>query len=290
MGSRRIVQALVKTMVALAAWGVFSLTLQAEKATPGDLVAKHLDAVGTPEARSATTLRSATGKATVDMITGGSGHMEGTTTVASMGNQFNFVMSFNAANYKGEQFKFDGKKTFIADDNVDHRVHLALFMYQHDAILKEGLWGGIWNSNWPLYDLKSKNAQFKSDGVKKVGGKKLLQFSYEPKHVEKELRIHLYFEPDTYRHVKTVYEVFGAANVPALTVTEDFSDFRDEQGLILPHSWQIRYEPDQQAGDVGLRGGTSSLRWNITLQSVQITSAAATAAPTAAQTPPPGKN
>lgn len=286
MGSRRVLRVLVLTTVTVAALSIFA---PAEKATPGDLVAKHLDAVGTPEARSTTTLRSAKGKATVDMLTGGSGHMDGIASVASMGNQFNFVMSFNAANYIGEQFKFDGKKTFVADDDVDHRVHIAQFMYQHDAILKEGIWGGVWNSSWPLYDLKSRNAQLKSDGVKKVDGKQLLRFSYEPKHVERELRIYFFFEPDTYRHVKTVYEIFGASNVPALTVSEDFSDFRDEHGLMLPHTWQIRYEPDQQSGDVGLRGGTSSLRWNVTLQEVQITSAAAPQPP-AATTPAAGKN
>jgi hypothetical protein len=288
MGAARVLRVLVKTTVTILALG--ALALGAAKETPADVVAKHLDAIGSPEARSAATLRTATGKATADVISGGSGHMEGTVTVASMGSQFNFVMSFNSGDYIGEQFKFDGKNTFVADNAVAHRIHLGMFMYEHDAILKEGIWGGVWNTSWPLYDLKSRNAQFKAEGVKKVDGRKLLQFSYEPKHVERELRIHLYFEPDTFRHVKTVYELFGAANVPALTVTEDFSDFRDERGLMLPHAWQIRYEPDQQSGDVGLKGGAYSLRWNLTLHAVQIASATAAAPSAVAPVAAPAKN
>lgn len=262
----------------LSAVFVIALTLSSvacfaeEKITTDDLIAKHLAAIGTTEARTGNRLRSGDGSATLDIVSGGSGHMEGISKVASMGRQFNFIMYFNATNYNGEQFKFDGTKTFVADNTVDRRLNLAFFMYRHDVILKEGLWGGIWNSGWPLNDLTSHNAAMKYEGAKKFNGKELLQFLYKPQHSEREIIIHLFFEPDTFRHVRSEYDFIGPiGSLPAITVTEEFADFRSENGLMLPHSWKIRYEPGQL--------GAVTMRWQVAIQKVSVTAASAKAAP-----------
>jgi hypothetical protein len=248
----------------------------AEKVDPADVVAKNLDSIGKAEARTAPTLRSGQGIATMDVTAGGSGHMDGTVTVASMGGKFNFLMYFNASDYVGDQFKFDGQKAFVADNTTTQRRNLAFFMYRHDIILKQGLWGGVWNTGWPLFDLKAKNAALRPEKNKKIDGKEMLVFSYEPKHMETEMRIHLYFEPDTYRHVLTVYEYYGPiGNVPALSVTEEFSDFKDEHGLMLPHTWVVRYEPSETAaGDLGI-AGTNSLLWKLKINQVGVGNAPA---------------
>lgn len=235
---------------------------------PADFVTKHLDSIGTPETRLANTLRTGKGTATLDVVSGGAGHMQGTSMVASLGKQFNFLMYFNAGTYNGEQFKFDGQKTLIADNSVDRRENLASFMYRHDVILKEGLWGGVWNSGWPLNDLKAKNAELKFERTKKVDGKQLLEYLYRPKHSERELVIHLFFDPETYRHVRTEYDDRGTyGELVALSVTEKFSDFRDEKGLMLAHSWAISYEPGQV--------GTSIMNWKVELNDVRVTTASA---------------
>jgi hypothetical protein len=258
----------------------------AQKADPADVVAKSLDSFGKPDVRTAPTLRSGQGTATLDVTAGGSGHMDGTVTVASLGGKFNFLMYFNASNYVGDNFKFDGQKTFIAPNTTTQRLNLAFFMHRHDIILKQGLWGGVWNTGWPLFDLKAKNAVLRPEKSKRIDGKDMLVFSYEPKHMETELRIHLYFEPDTYRHVRTLYEYFGPiANVPALTVTEEFSDFKDEHGLMLPHTWFIRYEPTETAaGDLGTLG-TNSLLWKLKINQVGVGNPPAAKPGTAAPKP-----
>jgi hypothetical protein len=203
----------------------------ADNVPPADLQAKHLDSIGTPEVRKAGTLRSGSGTATFGIVSGGAGHMQGTAMVASMGKQFNFLMYFNAGSYTGEQFKFDGEKALIAANSVDRRINLALFMYQHNVILTEGLWGGVWNAGWPLNDLKAKSAEMKFERMKKVGGKQFLEYLYRPNRSERELYIHLFFDPETYRHVPTVYEFKGTfSDVAGTSVTEEFSDFRDEKG------------------------------------------------------------
>jgi hypothetical protein len=242
-----------------------------DKVTSEDVIAKSLDSIGKAEARTAPTLRTAQGIATLDLTSGGSGHMDGTMTVASMGGKFNFLMYFNASDYVGDQFKFDGQKPFIADNTTTERRNLGYFVYRHDLILKQGLWGGVWNTGWPLFDLKSKNAVLRPEKSKKIDGKDMLVFSYEPKRMETEMRIHLYFEPDTYRHVRTVYEYYGpVGNVPAITVTEEFSDFKEEHGLTLPHGWVIRLEPNASAmGDTTGFGGYAML-WKLKLNQVGV--------------------
>ncbi len=234
---------------------------------PTDLVKKHLDSIGTPEVRLANTLRTGKGTATLDVVSGGAGHMQGTSMVASLGKQLNFLMYFNAGTYNGEQFKFDGQKTLIADNSVDRRENLALFMYRHDVILKEGLWGGVWNSGWPLNELKAKNAELKFERTKKVDGKQLLEYLYRPKHSERELVIHLFFDPETFRHVRSEYDWKSPGDLVGLSVFESFSDFRDEKGLMLPHTWAISYEPGQV--------GTSTMNWKVELKEVHVTTASA---------------
>lgn len=234
---------------------------------PAGLVTKHLDSIGKPEARLANTLRTGKGTATLDVVSGGAGHLQGTSMVASMGKQFNFLMYFNAGSYNGEQFKFDGQKALVADNTIDRRENLAYFMYQHDVILKEGLWGGVWNSGWPLNDLKGKNAEIKFERTKKVDGKELLEYLYRPKHSERELLIHLFFDPGTYRHVRTEYDWRTPGDLVGLSVSESFSDFRDEKGLMLPHTWAISYEPGQVS--------TSTMNWKVELRDVRVTTASA---------------
>ena len=248
----------------------------AEKVDPAEVIAKNLDSIGKADVRTAPLLRSGQGTATLDVTSGGSGHMDGTMTVASMDGKFNFLMYFNAHDYVGDQFKFDGQKAFVADNTTTTRRNLGFFMYRHDVILKQGLWGSVWNTGWPLANLKDKNAVMRQEKNKKIDGKEMLVFSYEPKKMETEMRIHLYFEPDTGRHVRTVYEYYGpSANVPALTVTEEFRDFKEEHGLTLPHTWWVRYEPSQTVqGDAGVLG-TNSLLWKLNINQVSVTNPAA---------------
>ena len=278
---RRGIVGIASALLLMSAWAV------ADKVDPADVIAKNLDSIGKPEARTAPLLRTGQGVATLDVTAGGSGHMDGTMTVASMDGKFNFLMYFNAQNYVGDQFKFDGQKSFIADNTTTQRRNLGFFMYRHDIILKQGLWGGVWNTGWPLFDLKSKNATLHPEKSKKIDGKDMLVFSYEPKKMETEMRIHLYFEPDTYRHVRTVYEYFGpAGNIPALVVTEEFKDFKEEHGLTLPHTWWVRYEPSQTVqGDAGVLG-TNSMLWKLSINKVSVSNPAEQK--TAAPAPKPG--
>lgn len=75
-----------------------------------------------------------------------------------------------------------------------------------------------------------------------------------------KLEIHLYFEPDTFHHVLTVYRLektvdeggeaqASNAGTQTTTVEERFDDFRQVDGLTLPFAWDIRLrvEPSSKA-------------------------------------------
>ena len=95
-----------------------------------------------------------------------------------------------------------------------------------------------------------------------------------------QLTIHLFFEQNTFRHVRTYIQWVEAASMPAtpgqpiarsqtrFTLEEEFSEFVPIEGLTLPTMWTIRMTAEKAAGDValpvGLPGvgpGNALLRW-----------------------------
>lgn len=258
-----------------------------------EIVAKNLTSVGAPDVWSSKTVRSAEGSALMDMLSGGQGHMQGTMKFLSQGNQYNFLMHFGASDYLGEQFKFDGDKPTVASNSPEGRWYLAEFVFLHDLILREGLWGSVLNSDWALTHLEARGAQIKFKGMRKISGKQLEEFVYIPKKTDRELTIKLYFDPDTSRHVRSVYSFSGQALQSGgqanyntsqqieMSLTEEFDDFRPESGMTLPHTWRVFYESPQQSLVV---------RWTMNVKSVSLNQPAAPApkaapAPTAAAPP-----
>jgi hypothetical protein len=97
----------------------------------------------------------------------------------------------------------------------------------------------------------------KYEGLKKISGQQLHDISYIPKKRSEsgDLSIHLYFEPETYHHVLTVYRVTMAhdsgqtlsdPNQTTVIVEERFADFQQVDGLTLPRHWDIRYRVEPQ--------------------------------------------
>lgn len=88
-------------------------------------------------------------------------------------------------------------------------------------------------------------------------------------HGRSDLSITLYFDPQTFQHVRTVYERTISSQMrrkpeesPSLSAThyelvEEFSDFKNENGLNLPHTYKIRL---RQEGS-----GSQLSEWTMTL-------------------------
>jgi hypothetical protein len=248
----------------------FMLPLHAggESLTAEELVAKHLASIGTPEARAAVRTRVVQGNATYKLVVGGGGQIFGSTGMVSEGRKQRFLMKFQQ-NYRGENFLYNGKKVSIGFSNSDQtRSGLADLIYSQDAILKEGLWGGALSTGWALLDVAGRQPRLSYDGLKKADGRELHRLTYLPR-TGTDLKIQLYFEPITFRHVITTYSFELANNVgktildsPKLkadrtTLEERFADFSTDEGVTLPAHWSIEYTRELPDGT------TTVLNWDL---------------------------
>ncbi len=229
--------------------------------TAQDVVERHLRSLGSPPAIARIGTRHAGGKAKLTLILGGessfgSGQFEGRATLISEGHRLGLRMLFPSSIYPGEQCVYDGKKISVKYLVPRSRYSLADFLDHQAQILKEGLLGGVLVTAWPLLDLKERQARLHYDGLKKIDKVKLHRLTYTPKDSPSDLEIRLYFEPETFHHVKTVYTLLlkpGAATSPdasakqvetRYTLQEDFGGFQAVDGLTLPTQWKIHFSAE----------------------------------------------
>ena len=257
--------------------GALSAPLYAGDAAlkPEELVAQHLDAIGAAGTRSTAKTRAVQGAAVYRVVVGGGGHEDGKMGLVSDGQKLRFLVRFPQQNYVGESFLFNGDVTQVGFANSNQsRSPLASFVASQDVIVRDGLFGGALSTAWSLLDLSSRGAKLTYQGLKKVDGRKLHEVRYEPsKH--SELEIHLYFDPDTLRHVKTTYLLQVGNNVGATvlesarmqpqrdTLEERFSDFTTADGLTLPTHWNVQFTRELP------NGSTTVTEWDMKTDQVQ---------------------
>lgn len=251
----------IRVFPLLALAGIASFALQArpdDKIALPDLVAKHLESIGPAASRAAVHGTRIKGTCVITAREGGTGQAQGQSVMFSQGIQNLIKMTFDS----GEPvtaFGFDGNKTMITQFRPGRRTALEQFFASYEAVIKDGLVGGTLSEAWPLLSLEQRNPKLEYAGIKKVGGKQLHAVKYTPRKGS-ELKITLFFETDTFRHVRTQYEQIiyateqkriqgGGGTLPSvenqrsaaqrLDAYEEFSDFRPEQGLNLPHSYKF---------------------------------------------------
>lgn len=221
-----------------------------DKLKPEDVVAKHLESIGTPEVRAKQKSHIILGVATGTFRLGGSGTSQGGAVLASQGEKSLVSITYNSTDYPFERVGYDGKAVRIGEIRPGVRSTLGLFFTQYDMPIKEGLLGGTLSTAWPLHNLVSMNAKLKYSGIKKAGDQRAHVLSYSSKN-DSSLKVSLYFEETTFRHIRTEYErrqTQGMPSQPGVTqqqgdsitkLVEDFSDFKPEGGLMLPHTYKL---------------------------------------------------
>ena len=133
------------------------------------------------------------------------GQIDGQSVLLSEGRKVLLMMKFPNNDYRGERFIFDGDRIEIRGAMPNQsRSTLGEFVYVQDAIIKEGLLGGALSTAWPLLKLDEHRVKLSYDGLKNLDGQQLYAVRYKPKK-STDLTIYLYFDPETYRHVRTVY-------------------------------------------------------------------------------------
>jgi hypothetical protein len=150
------------------------------------------------------------------------------------------------------------------------RSTLGSFILIHDSVFKEGLMGGVLSSAWPLLNLSERKVRLEVAGMDKIDGQPAYRLKYMPSKGS-DLQISLYFDAKTFRHVRTQYDRvagarFGAGGIDAQTdqqasrykMVEDFSNFKQEGGLNLPHTYKLHLELEN-------RHGTTVYKWEMNL-------------------------
>jgi len=247
MARPRVAIALVAALLPAGAGG-------AEKMKPQEVVAHHLDAVGAEAVRAAG--RNVEGSCALEApATGGvAGALPGRFALESEASRFALRMKFSSQTYPAESFSLEGGKGEVAFVLPGKRSGLGNFLSTNDVILREGLLGGILNAGWPLFGLAKRGARVSYDGLKKLEGRELHRLRYRSKKGQDALDILLYFDPDTFRHLASVYRASQAQQLGTTMessssepdvyqqIQETFGDFKSGNGLTLPTSWTIRYE------------------------------------------------
>ena len=240
---------------------------QDKKLTPEELISHHVESLGSPQARTAARSRVCSGAVLLTMRVGGAGNLTGNGMLATSGTRLRFGMKFPVVEYPTENIAFDGARAATGLLPQGGRSRLSAFLSQQDAPLKEGLLGGVLSTAWPLLRLAEQQPKLEYRGLKKFEGQQLHEITYRPRKGSSDLKLSLYFDPTTFRHVRTQYRFQIAAAVGTreyanlnpenyYSLTEEFSDFSEVDGLMLPRKYRLQ---------LSTQSGTSSAVYDYTM-------------------------
>jgi len=247
-----------KLLAAFAVLAAVPTHAKDPKLTAKEVLARHLEAIGSAEARAKIAAREATGTGRVVFRLGGTGQLEGQGGIVSQGDKVRLGVIFNATEYPGEHVAFDGDKVTVGTIRAGVRSNLSNFLYTHDILLREGLLFGVCSSSWALLTAGERGSKLDYSGLKKVEGRQLHEMKYRARKGSGDLRITLYFEPETFRHVQSIYKltipaVMGATPEQSaqmretrFTLSEFFSEFKEVDGLTLPHGYKLDFTYEGQ--------------------------------------------
>jgi hypothetical protein len=186
------------------------------------------------------------------------------------------LLKISAQQYSGERFICDGDRTSVAGTYSDKtRSEFGEFLRGEDVPIREGLLGGVLSTAWPLLDLDSRKGKLHYQGLKRVDGVDLYSVAYQPRK-NTDINITVFFDPQTFRHVRTLYTVSASAglgmagtgdraeetasarqNQTRYRIEEKFSDFKTADGLTLPNHYDLRFQEELQ------NGFTKQVEWEV---------------------------
>ena len=238
---------------------------------PDELVAAHLKSIGSPQVLAKVKSRVFTGTTMVHFRLGATGQLTGgQARFVSEGRKLGIVMSFGALEYPGEHFAFNGENVTVGHINPGQKSPLADFINRYGDLMKEGLLGGALSVGWPLLEVQERKPKLKS-GNRKIAGRQLHELEYRPAKGLGDIKVKMYFDPETFHHLRTEYGLRISSAMGARTedakimkdvpdtiyqLLEQFDDFREVDGMMLPHHYTIDFSVEGQ-------GRTFLARWTI---------------------------
>ena len=145
---------------------------------PDPIVKKHLDSVGSPEARSAIKSRLVEGIAQYQLLVGGTGEASGKFSLLSADHKLRFVLEFPPNERRDARFLYDGEKVTVAQSFSSTSPSFTEFLQAEDLILKQGFLGGVLSASWTLLREQKGRDELVYEGLRKVRGKELHTLRY----------------------------------------------------------------------------------------------------------------
>jgi hypothetical protein len=220
-----------------------------EKLTAEEVLTKHLASIGTPEAIAKTKSRVMVGNGRLTPLRGFIGKtLTGAVQFASVDDNLLFVMMLNSKEYPYEKVAFNGRDVTVGKMPTGDRSPLGEFLKSASNIIKQGIFGGALSSGWVLLNFDSKNAKLEYAGLENSNNRKLHKLRFSSSKTG-TLKINLYFETDTYRHVLSEYQYTTSLSITSdptqssrqkekrFTLIEQFSDFSNVEGVTLPQTY-----------------------------------------------------
>jgi hypothetical protein len=248
--------------------------------TVEQVISAHLKSIGPADVLAGLTNRGIQGTSTVKFIMGGTGTMTGRAAIVSSGSKIAIRFIYDGLEYPGEYFSFNGSEVQVRNISPGQRSPLGDFLFRYNQLMKEGLLGGVYCLGWPLLDIKGRNPSLKYVSAK-VDGRELHGIIYNPKGGMNDIKVKLFFDPGTFRHVRTEYmlkvngeqalkadqrvtlTVPGSSGQQGGTITrsagildqigdsnyllvEKFDDFKEIDGMTLPQRYALEYSVEGQ--------------------------------------------
>lgn len=236
------------------------------KMTADELIRKHQASIGTPEAIAAAKSRILVGQGALKSRIGYIGSLTGPAQFVSDGDRSLLAIIFNSNEYPYEKLAFDGKNVTFGRPNGS-LTRLGEFVKSQPSIVKQGLFGGVLSSSWPITAASSKHVKIEYGGTETIGEKMFYKLKVRPSGGD--VTATLYFESDTFHHVITEYrysiQAFlvssdstqnPSAKASHFTLTEKFWNFKKVGDLVLPLGYALDLTNQ-------LPNGTEQLTWTI---------------------------
>ncbi len=280
MGMRKQYIAAVAILLLTASAMSFAGSPSKDEMTPEKLIAEHIKSLGGTDLLSSVHTRAFIGNTDVEFIQGMTGHITGgTSSIVADGQKMSIILKYNSVDYPQEYLSYDGNEVTVGHIAPGQRSPLADFVFRFNGVMKKGFLGGTLSLGWPFLDSEESLSKLK---YKKstVEGRELHELEW-PKSTLGNVRIRMYFDPETYHHVRTEYDVriqedvsvqgdaqymgdMGVLNEDDDTIgysnlmrrellpdsiyrlIEKFDNFKKVSGMTLPHKYTMEYSLEGQ--------------------------------------------
>ena len=245
------------------------LAVNAQKLTAEEVVSKHLESIGAKRAEIKNQLILTDVSVSQKGSTQG---IVGKAIILSSGERNLWGMNLNSNDYPQDRFGFNGKDTKIGFARPAARSIIGDFIYSYNELLSQGLLGGTLSNSWALLK-DTKNFKLSYEGTKKIDEKETHVVSFIPRNGS-DLSIKMYFDKQNFQHLRTEYNRVISATQGASVdssagqgedryrLVEDFSNYKNMGGLILPSKYKISYSYSSSASVRSQQKRNREMEWN----------------------------